>query len=120
MDDSQRRVDDIRKERSELENHLIDEYKAGKISRRDFVRRGTVVGMSIPLLGFLAAACGGDDDEEAAPAPPAETGAAPRPLPRRAAPRRCRPRSPAAAPCARRSSPPPGRSTRSRSPTRAA
>ena len=64
MDETQRRVDEIRRDRSELENHLIDEYGAGKISRREFVRRGTVVGMSIPLLGFLAAACGGDDDGE--------------------------------------------------------
>lgn len=63
MDEIQRRVDDIRKERNEVENHLIDEYKAGKISRRDFVRRGTVVGMSIPLLSFLAAACGGGDGD---------------------------------------------------------
>jgi peptide/nickel transport system substrate-binding protein len=70
MDEIQRRVDDVRKSRSELDNHLIDEYKAGKISRREFVRRGTVVGMSIPLLSFLAAACGGEE-EEAAP-PPAE------------------------------------------------
>jgi peptide/nickel transport system substrate-binding protein len=59
MDDTQRRVDAIRKDRSELENHIIDEYSAGKITRREFVRRGTVVGMSIPLVSFLAAACGG-------------------------------------------------------------
>jgi peptide/nickel transport system substrate-binding protein len=59
MDDTQRRVDVIRRERSELENHIIDEYSAGKITRREFVRRGTVVGMSIPLVSFLAAACGG-------------------------------------------------------------
>jgi len=59
MDDTQRRVDAIRKDRSELENHIIDEYAAGKITRREFVRRGTVVGMSIPLVSFLAAACGG-------------------------------------------------------------
>ncbi len=59
MDDTQRRVDAIRTERSELENHIIDEYAAGKITRREFVRRGTVVGMSIPLVSFLAAACGG-------------------------------------------------------------
>ena len=64
MDETQRRVDEVRRERSEVENHLIDEYGAGKISRREFVRRGTVVGMSIPLLGFLAAACGGGDDGE--------------------------------------------------------
>jgi peptide/nickel transport system substrate-binding protein len=59
MDETQRRVDEIRKDRSELENHLIDEYAAGKITRREFVRRGTVVGMSIPLVSFIAAACGG-------------------------------------------------------------
>jgi len=59
MDDTQRRVDAIRKDRSELENHIIDEYSAGRITRREFVRRGTVVGMSIPLVSFLAAACGG-------------------------------------------------------------
>jgi peptide/nickel transport system substrate-binding protein len=59
MDDTQRRVDAIRKQRSELENHIIDEYSAGRITRREFVRRGSVVGMSIPLVSFLAAACGG-------------------------------------------------------------
>src|ERR671924_1623493 len=58
MDDTQRRVDAIRGSSSELENHLIDEYSAGRLSRREFVRRGTVVGMSIPLVSFLAAACG--------------------------------------------------------------
>src|SRR5687767_8764732 len=62
MDEVQRRVDEIRGQRSELENHLIGEYSYGKISRREFVRRGTVVGMSIPLVSFLAAACGGDDE----------------------------------------------------------
>jgi peptide/nickel transport system substrate-binding protein len=62
MDETQRRVDDVRRASSELENHLIDEYSAGKITRREFVRRGTVVGMSLPLLSFLSAACGGDGD----------------------------------------------------------
>ena len=51
-------VDSIRAGRSELENHLIDELRAGKIGRREFVRRGAVVGMSVPLLSFLATACG--------------------------------------------------------------
>src|SRR5919202_695709 len=57
-DETSRRVDAIRANRSELENHLIDEYSAGRLSRREFMRRGTVVGMSIPLVSFLAAACG--------------------------------------------------------------
>jgi peptide/nickel transport system substrate-binding protein len=62
MDDTQRRVDEIRKDSSELENHIIDQFIEGKITRRDFVRRGTVVGMSIPFLSFIAAACGGGNE----------------------------------------------------------
>src|SRR5437588_8902520 len=58
MDDIQRRVDAIRRSRTELENNVIDELFAGHISRRDFVRAGSVLGMSLPLLSFLAA-CGG-------------------------------------------------------------
>jgi peptide/nickel transport system substrate-binding protein len=59
----QRQVDAVRAQRSELENHIIDEYRAGYIGRREFIRRGAVVGMSLPLVGFLASACGGDDGE---------------------------------------------------------
>lgn len=67
MDESKRRVDQIRAGRNEIENHVIDEYAAGKISRREFIRRGTVVGMSLPLLSFLASACGGGGGGEAGP-----------------------------------------------------
>jgi peptide/nickel transport system substrate-binding protein len=78
MDETQRRLDEVRRERSELENHLIDEYAGGKITRRELMRRGTVVGMSLPLLSFVAAACGGDDDGggEATPTGGTDTGAA--------------------------------------------
>jgi peptide/nickel transport system substrate-binding protein len=62
MDETQRRVDEIRKGSSELENHIIDQLIEGKITRRDFVRRGSVIGMSIPLLSFIAAACGGGNE----------------------------------------------------------
>ena len=62
MDETQRRVDEIRRERSELENHIIDQYVEGKITRKELLRRGSVVGMSIPLLSFIATACGGDDE----------------------------------------------------------
>jgi peptide/nickel transport system substrate-binding protein len=62
MDETQRRVDEIRKESSELENHIIDQLIEGKITRRDFVRRGSVIGMSVPLLSFIAAACGGGNE----------------------------------------------------------
>ena len=63
MYETQRRIDEVRRESTELENHLIDEYVSGKITRRELVRRGTVVGMSLPALSFIAAACGGDDDD---------------------------------------------------------
>ena len=64
MDETQRRIDEVRRESTELENHLIDEYVSGRITRRELVRRGTVVGMSLPALSFIAAACGGDDDDD--------------------------------------------------------
>jgi peptide/nickel transport system substrate-binding protein len=62
-DDIQRQVDAVRARRSELENHIIDEYRAGYIDRREFIRRGTIVGMSLPMVGFLASACGSGDKE---------------------------------------------------------
>ena len=44
-------LDRLRSGRTELENHYIDELVSGSLSRRDFIRRGTVIGMSAPLLG---------------------------------------------------------------------
>ncbi|MGI8778845.1 MAG: ABC transporter substrate-binding protein [Solirubrobacteraceae bacterium] len=63
-DEIQRRVDAVRAQRSELENHIIDEYRAGYIGRREFMRRGAVVGMSLPLVGFLATACGSGESQQ--------------------------------------------------------
>ena len=62
MDETQRRVDEIRHRSSEMENHLIDTYRKGGIDRREFVRRGTVLGMSTGTIGFLASACGSGDE----------------------------------------------------------
>jgi peptide/nickel transport system substrate-binding protein len=56
---SQRRLDRIRSRRTELENNVIDEFLAGHVSRREFVRAGTVVGLSLPVLGAILAACSG-------------------------------------------------------------
>jgi peptide/nickel transport system substrate-binding protein len=51
-------LDRLRQGRSELENHHIDELVAGHIDRRTFLRRGSMIGMSTPLLGAILAACG--------------------------------------------------------------
>src|SRR3954464_11308554 len=61
MNEIQERVDAIRYRSSEVENHLIETYRAGRINRREFVRRGTVLGMSVGAIGFLASACGSGD-----------------------------------------------------------
>ena len=57
--ESQRRLDGIRARRTELENNAIDELLAGRISRREFVRAGSVLGLSLPVLGAILAACSG-------------------------------------------------------------
>jgi peptide/nickel transport system substrate-binding protein len=53
------RLSRIREGQGEIANHVIDEYAAGRLSRRDFLRKGTVVGISIPVLGAVISACGG-------------------------------------------------------------
>ncbi|HJZ00575.1 MAG TPA: hypothetical protein VJ305_07625, partial [Streptosporangiaceae bacterium] len=52
------RLGHLRQGQGEIANHIIDEFAAGRLSRRDFIRRGTVVGISVPLLGSVLAACG--------------------------------------------------------------
>lgn len=38
--------------------HLVEEVKAGRLSRRDFLRRATVLGISLPGAALLLEACG--------------------------------------------------------------
>jgi peptide/nickel transport system substrate-binding protein len=53
------KLSDLRRGRSELENHVIDEFVSGHITRREFLRRGSIVGLSVPMLGAIVTACGG-------------------------------------------------------------
>jgi peptide/nickel transport system substrate-binding protein len=55
---NRKRLGQLRQDQGEIANHIIDEFAAGRLSRRDFIRRGTVVGISVPLLGSILAACG--------------------------------------------------------------
>ena len=43
---------------TELENHAVDEFLAGHLSRREFVTRAAVFGMSATAIGSVLAACG--------------------------------------------------------------
>jgi peptide/nickel transport system substrate-binding protein len=53
-DHRQRQVDAVRFHIGEVENDLVDELRARRIDRREFVRRGTVLGLSLSSLGVLA------------------------------------------------------------------
>ncbi|MGB7861742.1 MAG: ABC transporter substrate-binding protein, partial [Acidimicrobiia bacterium] len=53
----QERVDAIRRRSTPVQNHVIDEMAFGKISRREFLRRGSLLGLSFPVMGFLVSAC---------------------------------------------------------------
>ena len=53
-----RRLGRLRQDQGEIANHIIDEFAAGRLSRRDFIRRASVVGISVPLLGGILEACG--------------------------------------------------------------
>jgi peptide/nickel transport system substrate-binding protein len=66
-----RRLGRLQQDQGELANHIIDEFAAGRLSRRDFIRRATVVGVSAPLLGSILAACG-----SSSPSSPSTTSAA--------------------------------------------
>ena len=65
------RLDDLRRGRGPIQEHVIDEFVAGRLSRRDFLRRGTMMGMSVSLLGGIVAACGSSGTSSSSSHPPA-------------------------------------------------
>jgi peptide/nickel transport system substrate-binding protein len=52
------RLSELRAGQTEVANHVIDEFVAGRLSRRELLRRGALVGISGPVLGAVLAACG--------------------------------------------------------------
>jgi peptide/nickel transport system substrate-binding protein len=58
MTPNHRRLDRHRASQAEIANHTIDELLAGRLSRREFVRRGSVLGLSATTMGAILAACG--------------------------------------------------------------
>jgi peptide/nickel transport system substrate-binding protein len=68
-----RRLSRLREGQGDIANHVIDEFAAGRMSRRDFIRRGSVVGISLPLLGAIVSACG---SSSSSPSPSSSSGKA--------------------------------------------
>ena len=56
MSKDRKRLDAVRRDVGVLENDLFDELLSGCIGRRDFMRHGSVLGLSLPLLGGIAGA----------------------------------------------------------------
>jgi peptide/nickel transport system substrate-binding protein len=73
MHTQRNRLDQLRADCSEVENHYIDELVSGRLSRRSFLRRGAVVGMSSTMMGLILQACGGANS---APSSSSASGAA--------------------------------------------
>jgi peptide/nickel transport system substrate-binding protein len=65
MNIDHRRLGRIRQDQGDIANHIIDEFAAGRLSRRDFIRRASVVGISVPVLGSVLAACGSSSSSTA-------------------------------------------------------
>jgi len=58
-----KRFDRVRRGAGPVHLDLVESYAQGKISRRGFMRRGAIIGLSVPTMAAIIAACGGDDDE---------------------------------------------------------
>lgn len=52
-------------------DRLMEQTLSGKLSRRSVLRRATALGLSVPAISMLLAACGDDDDEPTATTAPA-------------------------------------------------
>ena len=46
-------LDRLRQEASDLENHVVDEFLAGRLDRRGLLREGSRFGLALPLIGGL-------------------------------------------------------------------
>lgn len=58
----------------DYEYHLVEEVRAGRLTRRELVRRASVIGLSFPTISALLAACGGGGGGADTGAAPAQTG----------------------------------------------
>jgi peptide/nickel transport system substrate-binding protein len=58
MNGNHRWIDRARRALRPVENALVDDLLGGRVDRRGFLRHGSVLGVSLPLLGGIAGAAG--------------------------------------------------------------
>ncbi|MFL5711049.1 MAG: hypothetical protein ACJ77W_04115, partial [Chloroflexota bacterium] len=54
-----RQLDKVRSTAVPLQLDTIEAFAAGRLSRREFIKRGTILGLSTGAIGMVIAACGG-------------------------------------------------------------
>ena len=52
-------LDKVRRSTTPLQLDAVESFARGRISRREFIKRGTVVGLSMASISAVIAACGG-------------------------------------------------------------
>jgi peptide/nickel transport system substrate-binding protein len=62
------RLDTVRRSTTPLQLDAVESFARGKISRREFVRRGLIVGLSMSSITAVIAACGGSSSPSASQA----------------------------------------------------
>ena len=53
-----KRLDRVRRSATPLELDVVEAYASGRITRRQFIQRASVIGLSLPAIGAVIAACG--------------------------------------------------------------
>jgi peptide/nickel transport system substrate-binding protein len=74
------RLDRVRRSATPLELDLVESYARGRITRRQFIKRATVIGLSLPAISAVIAACG-PSGGSVAPSGPAATSGGTSPAP---------------------------------------
>ena len=69
------KLDKVRRSTTPLQLDVVESFARGRISRREFIKRGTIVGLSMGSISAVIAACGGPRRAPARAAAPGDAGA---------------------------------------------
>jgi peptide/nickel transport system substrate-binding protein len=68
------RLDEVRHSTTPLQLDAVESFARGRLSRREFIRRGVVLGLSMSAISAVIAACGGSSPSSSAGAPSSGAG----------------------------------------------
>ena len=63
------RLDPVRRSTTPLQLDVVEAYAGGRLSRREFIQRAAILGLSMSSIGAIIAACGGATPSATAGAP---------------------------------------------------